>query len=89
MIEETSVQSNINANIDNANNQGLRVLSVGYKILSEEFWDEWIDKYFIEEKDSQRSILMQDLEIDLNLLGAFVVKEEIQKNLKDNIQFIL
>ena len=80
--------------VNNFARRGLRTLCYCYKIIPENEWKEWINKYNIirEEQKVNNSIqdkledLYNELEKDCYLLGATALEDQLQDCVKDDIQ---
>ncbi|QDZ20134.1 phospholipid-translocating P-type ATPase [Chloropicon primus] len=73
--------------------QGLRTLCVASKVLEEEYWEEWDEKYqeaaaCIDDRDSRVASCAQELEVDLNLLGITAIEDKLQEGVPETIQLL-
>ena len=82
------------AHVNNFARRGLRTLCYCYKIIQENDWNDWINKYNIirEEQKVNNSVedkledLYNELEKDCFLLGATALEDQLQDCVKDDIQ---
>ena len=78
--------------IDNFARRGLRTLSYAYKIIPENTFNSWILRYievkqsFSEDKELLEEKLIEEIEKDCYLLGATASEDQMQDNVKKDIQ---
>ena len=80
--------------VDNFARRGLRTLCYSYKVIKENEWNEWLNKYNIlrEEQKKNKYILdklenlYDELEKECFLLGATALEDQLQDGVKDDIQ---
>ena len=80
--------------VNNFARRGLRTLCYCYKIIQENDWNDWVNKYNIirEEQKINNSVeekledLYNELEKECFLLGATALEDQLQDGVKDDIQ---
>ena len=96
-LNNYSIQNILEITEEHVNNfarRGLRTLCYCYKTIGENEWNDWFNKYNIlrEEQKINNSIedkledLYNELEKDCFLLGATALEDQLQNNVKDDIQ---
>ena len=73
--------------------QGLRTLCVANKIITNEFWEAWDQKYqeaaaSIEERDSKIASCAEEIETELNLLGITAIEDKLQEGVPETIEML-
>ncbi|ORX90477.1 phospholipid-translocating P-type ATPase [Basidiobolus meristosporus CBS 931.73] len=76
--------------IDDYSNEGLRTLCLGYRIISEEEYKEWEDRYHqastsLDDRDEEMEECCSEIEKDLILIGATAIEDKLQENVPDCI----
>ena len=80
--------------VNNFARRGLRTLCYCYKVIQENDWNNWINKYNIIREEQKVNNLVEDkledlynqLEKDCFLLGATALEDQLQDCVKDDIQ---
>ncbi|CAG8559987.1 1273_t:CDS:2, partial [Cetraspora pellucida] len=84
LIEKTS------ADIDDFSNDGLRTLTLAYKVLNESYYNSWSSKYqeastSIHDRSSRIDACSDEIERELILLGATAIEDKLQEGVPDCI----
>jgi len=71
-------------------NSGLRTLTLAYKLLSEEEYEAWSEKYYeatvaIEGREEMLDQVSDELEQDVRLLGATAIEDSLQDGVPETI----
>lgn len=71
-------------------NEGLRTLTLAYKVISEEEYDTWIQRYHeatiaLEEREEKIEAASDEMERDLRLLGATAIEDRLQDGVPETI----
>ncbi|KAF0478018.1 phospholipid-translocating P-type ATPase [Gigaspora margarita] len=85
LIQKTS------SDIDNFSSDGLRTLTVAYRVLDKSFYDSWANKYqeastAINERSSKIDACAEEIEKDLILLGATAIEDKLQEGVPECIE---
>ena len=78
--------------IDNFARRGLRTLCYAFKEIPENDYKNWMDRYneerqkFGEDKEKKENELIEEIENNCYLLGATALEDEMQDNVKKDIQ---
>ncbi|XP_067874052.1 phospholipid-transporting ATPase ID isoform X2 [Heterodontus francisci] len=70
--------------------EGLRTLVLAYKDLDEAYFDKWQKRHHrastaLDNRDEQLSVLYEEIEQDMMLLGATAVEDKLQEGVSDTI----
>jgi magnesium-transporting ATPase (P-type) len=70
---------------------GLRTLVRGEKIIEKEYFMEWRKRYqeaitCIDDREAKMGILQEELEKDLNLVGATAIEDKLQDEVEETIR---
>ncbi|CAG8523705.1 7802_t:CDS:2 [Cetraspora pellucida] len=84
LIEKTS------ADIDDFSNEGLRTLTLAYRVLNESYYNSWSSKYqeastSIHDRSSRIDACSDEIERELILLGATAIEDKLQEGVPDCI----
>ncbi|EDR03224.1 uncharacterized protein LACBIDRAFT_155569, partial [Laccaria bicolor S238N-H82] len=76
--------------LDEFANQGLRTLTMAYKVIGEEEYREWSERYHaatvsMEDREGKVELLCDELERDLRLLGATAIEDKLQDGVPQTI----
>ncbi|CAG8589343.1 6030_t:CDS:2, partial [Dentiscutata heterogama] len=85
LIEKTSTD------IDNFSSDGLRTLTVAYRVLDESYYNSWAKKYqeastAINERSSKIDACAEEIEKELILLGATAIEDKLQEGVPECIE---
>lgn len=73
---------------------GLRTLCCAYRVLDENFFNDWIERYndancAITGRDEAVNIVANEVECDLTLVGATAIEDKLQIGVSDTIESLL
>ncbi|KAH0786412.1 phospholipid-translocating P-type ATPase, flippase family protein [Histomonas meleagridis] len=73
---------------------GLRTLCCAYKVIDEEYYQDWHKRYHeaccqINNRDEAIDIVSNEIECDLKILGATAIEDKLQDGVMDTIQSLL
>ncbi|PPQ72461.1 hypothetical protein CVT26_003714 [Gymnopilus dilepis] len=76
--------------LDEFASQGLRTLTLAYKVIGEEEYARWIEKYHeaevaLDDRDAKIEAVSDELERDLRLLGATAIEDRLQDGVPETI----
>ncbi|KAI5116853.1 hypothetical protein M0805_006806 [Coniferiporia weirii] len=76
--------------LDEFASEGLRTLTLAYKVVSEEFFDEWSERYAeatvaLENREEKVAAVSEEIEWDLRLLGATAIEDRLQDGVPETI----
>ncbi|KAJ1973052.1 hypothetical protein H4R35_004332, partial [Dimargaris xerosporica] len=76
--------------IDHFSNQGLRVLCLAYRILTEDEYQSWGSRYkraqiSTEGREEQLEALAEEVECQLSLIGATAIEDKLQEEVPESI----
>ena len=88
--KESSIYKNISKKIKEYSENGLRILVFGYRVISEEEYNNFDNKYKeilydIHHKESDFYDLYDEIEDNIELLGVTAIEDELQDNVKETI----
>ena len=88
--KESSIYKNISKKIKEYSENGLRILVFGYRLISEEEYNNFDNKYKeilydIHHKESDFYDLYDEIEDNIELLGVTAIEDELQDNVKETI----
>jgi phospholipid-translocating ATPase len=71
-------------------NEGLRTLTLAYKVVSEEYYADWSHRYheattLLDEREEKIEEVSDELERDLRLLGATAIEDRLQDGVPETI----
>ncbi|XP_069780393.1 phospholipid-transporting ATPase ID isoform X2 [Narcine bancroftii] len=80
--------------LDEFAGDGLRTLALAYKKLDETYFKDWQNRHHeastaLENRDEQLSILYEEIENDLTLLGATAVEDKLQDGVPQTIETLV
>ena len=93
-LKDSKILIETNKNLKTFANKGLRTLMIAYRILSEEEYNEFNKKYIkisldVNNKEERLPLLYDEIEINLDLIGATAIEDQLQDNVDDTIESIL
>ncbi|KAF9469392.1 hypothetical protein BDZ94DRAFT_1244343 [Collybia nuda] len=70
--------------------EGLRTLTLAYKVINEDDYDKWSERYHeatvaMEDRDAKIEAVSDELEQDLRLLGATAIEDRLQDGVPETI----
>ncbi|KAK9720781.1 hypothetical protein K7432_003913 [Basidiobolus ranarum] len=76
--------------IDEYSNEGLRTLCLGYRILTEEQYSQWEERYqqastSLDDRDEEMEECCSEIEKELVLIGATAIEDKLQENVPECI----
>lgn len=76
------------------NVQGLRTLVVGSRVVSEEDWMAWNERYqaaasLLNDRDAQVESVAQEIERDLELLGVTAIEDKLQVRKSCGVTYVV
>ncbi|PPQ86909.1 hypothetical protein CVT25_009795 [Psilocybe cyanescens] len=77
--------------LDDFASQGLRTLTLAYKVVNEDEYNAWSERYHeatvaIEDRDGKIDAISDELERDLRLLGATAIEDRLQDGVPETIE---
>lgn len=74
--------------------QGLRTLVLGQRVLSEQDWAEWDQRYqqaagSLDDRDKKIAECMREIEVDIDLIGVTAIEDKLQDGVPAAIQSLL
>ena len=74
--------------------QGLRTLVLGQRVLSEQEWAEWDQRYqqaagSLDDRDKKIAECMREIEVDIDLIGVTAIEDKLQDGVPAAIQSLL
>ncbi|KAJ2929330.1 hypothetical protein H1R20_g7765, partial [Candolleomyces eurysporus] len=76
--------------LDDFASQGLRTLTLAYKVISEEYYQAWAERYHeatvsLDDREEKIEAISSELEQDLRLLGATAIEDRLQDGVPETI----
>ncbi|OCB86698.1 phospholipid-translocating P-type ATPase [Sanghuangporus baumii] len=76
--------------LDEFASEGLRTLTLAYKFVSEEYYEQWAERYSqatiaLDDRDEKISAVCEEIETDLRLLGATAIEDRLQDGVPETI----
>ncbi|TDL24691.1 phospholipid-translocating P-type ATPase [Rickenella mellea] len=76
--------------LDNFASEGLRTLTLAYKVVPDEFYEEWSERYHdatvaIEDREAKIERVSDEIEHELRLLGATAIEDRLQDGVPQTI----
>ncbi|KAF6763732.1 phospholipid-translocating ATPase [Ephemerocybe angulata] len=76
--------------LDEFASEGLRTLTLAYKVISEEFYQAWAERYHeatvsLDDREEKIEAVCDELEQDLRLLGATAIEDKLQDGVPETI----
>ena len=92
--KDSNIYKNIFNKVKEYSDKGFRILVFGYKVISQEEYNKFNDKYKeiifdINHKDSDIYDLYDEIEQDIQLLGVTAIEDELQNNVEESINKFL
>nr|XP_014350662.1 PREDICTED: phospholipid-transporting ATPase ID-like isoform X2 [Latimeria chalumnae] len=85
------LMDNTTDHLDEFAGDGLRTLVLAYKDLDKQYFEEWQSRYYeastaMEERDEKLSELYEEIEKDMQLLGATAIEDKLQDGVPQTIE---
>ncbi|CAG8477212.1 195_t:CDS:10 [Ambispora gerdemannii] len=79
-----------NQDIEEFSNEGLRTLTLAYRVLDSSYYESWAAKYqeassSLGNREEQMDALSENIENELTLLGATAIEDKLQEGVPDTI----
>lgn len=92
--EETDLEIQTRQHLVEFSNSGLRTLCLAYKELDEKFVQDWLARYkeancLVVGRDEAVSKVSEEIEKDMNLIGATAIEDKLQEGVPDAIDSCL
>ncbi|EJD02206.1 phospholipid-translocating P-type ATPase [Fomitiporia mediterranea MF3/22] len=76
--------------LDEFASEGLRTLTLAYKVISDEYYEEWAEKYqeatvALDNREDKVAEICEEIETDLRLLGATAIEDRLQDGVPETI----
>ncbi|XP_061838583.2 phospholipid-transporting ATPase ID [Nerophis lumbriciformis] len=68
--------------------EGLRTLTLAYRDLSEEEWETWSENHDCAEKEDLLSVVYEQIEQNMMLLGATAIEDKLQEGVRETIALL-
>ena len=93
-LKDSEILNQTNKNLKVFANKGLRTLMIAYRKLTEEEYNEFNKKYIkisldVNNKEEKLPLLYDEIEINLDLIGATAIEDQLQDNVDDTIESLL
>ncbi|KAH8117016.1 phospholipid-translocating P-type ATPase [Phellopilus nigrolimitatus] len=76
--------------LDEFAGEGLRTLTLAYKVIPEDYYDEWSERYAeatvsLQNREENVAVVCNEIEGDLRLLGATAIEDRLQDGVPETI----
>ncbi|EIN07067.1 phospholipid-translocating ATPase [Punctularia strigosozonata HHB-11173 SS5] len=88
--ENEELKKTTENHLDEFANEGLRTLTLAYKVIPEEYYDEWSVRYHeatvsLDDREAKIEAVSSEIEQDLRLLGATAIEDRLQDGVPECI----